>query len=165
MQDRATPEDQDRIELGHLSHDLSFVSRILRAHIVERNAPFFDAHGVAGGEVALLNLIGQNPGISQKGLAEVVVLKKSAITKLVNEMERNGLITRRKEGDDLRVNALHLTEGGQEKLARMRADMDALQSELLAVLSPAERGMLFELMWRLIDGLGGIPLTGHRSKS
>ena len=40
-----------------------------------------------GGQVAVLNLIDLNPGLTQKQLAKIVVLKKSALTKVVNELE------------------------------------------------------------------------------
>lgn len=141
------------LRLGHLETDLSFVTRILRTRIQERNALFYRAHGAAGGEVAVLCLIAMNPGMTQKDLARAVVLKKSALTKLVNEMDAQGLIERRKDCADLRLNALHLTPLGQEHLARMRPEMTALQDALLAPLSPGERGMLFELLWRLVGSL------------
>lgn len=162
MSDGTGPGSQDAIALGQLASDISFVSRILRAHLLERNAPFYEAHGVAAGEVAVLNIIGLNPGISQKSIAKATVLKKSALSKLINEMERSGLIARRKEGEDLRVNALHLTARGEEKLARLRTDMEAQQDVFLSALSPAERAMLFELIWRLIEDLGGISLEDSR---
>ncbi len=151
------PEDpaEAGIRLGHLETDLSFVTRILRTQIQERNARFYRAHGAAGGEVAVLSLIAMNPGMTQKDLARAVVLKKSALTKLVNEMDAQGLIERRKDCADLRLNALHLTPLGQERLARMRPEMTALQEALLAPLSPGERVMLFELLWRLVGSLEG----------
>ena len=76
--------DDSAPHLGHLKEDLSFVSRILRARIASSNESFFADHQVAGGEVAVLNLIGINPGLAQKELAQLVVLRKSALTKLVN---------------------------------------------------------------------------------
>lgn len=144
--------------LGHLAHDISFVTRILRTRILALNEPFFTAHAVVGGEVAVLSLIDLNPGIAQKDLAQMVVLRKSALTKLVNQLERGGLIERRKEDADKRLNALHLTGEGRARLARMRPDIDRLQAELLAPLSPAERAMLFELLWRMIGD--PLDLTG-----
>ena len=137
--------------LGHLNEDISFVTRILRAKILARHEPFLAKHQVANGEVAVLNLIGLNPGLTQKELALAVVLRKSALTKLVNELENRGLIERRKEGDDMRLNALYLTAEGEARLARLRPDMASLQNDLLTPLSQAERAILFELLWRLID--------------
>lgn len=157
-------DNSDRIELGVLAEDISFLSRILRSQIVARNAEIFAKHGVASGEVALLHLIARNPGISQREISRAVVLKKSALTKLVNEMERGGLIDRRKEGDDLRLNALYLTDRGVEKLEGMHGDLEALRQSAVADFSPAERAMLYELLWRLIDGLGGMSVADPDAK-
>lgn len=146
-------EPEAEASFGHLAEDLSFVSRILRTRIHELNEPFFAEHEIAAGEVAVLNLIAINPGISQKSLASAVVLRKSGLTKLVNELERAGFIERRKEGEDRRRNALYLTRVGTERLDRMRPEMEQLKEDILSSLTPGERAMLFELLWRLIDGL------------
>lgn len=139
------------IALGHLEQDLPFVSRLVRARIQAATADVVAVHGAIPGEIALLNLIGLNPGVSQKDLAQRVILKKSALTKLINELESRGLIERRKEDADARLNALHLTQDGSDRLARLRAALDPVQQDLLRPLSPAERAMLFELLWRLVD--------------
>ena len=144
-------EASSNTTLGHLSEDISFVTRILRTKILEANEVFFAKHDVVGGEVAVLNLIDLNPGLTQKDLAKMVVLRKSALTKLVNELEQAGVIERRKEEADKRLNALHLTEAGQARLARIKPDLNKLQDELLGPLSPGERAMLFELLWRIIQ--------------
>lgn len=160
MTDSRAPDGPGQIRLGHLEHDISFVTRILRAHILDRNAALYETHGVAGGAVALLNFIGLNPGVFQKDISRFIVLKKPALTKLLNEMEQQGLIVRRKEGSDRRLTALHLTRRGEEIMARMQPDMAALQGRLLAALSPAEKAMLFELLWRLIGDFGSIDADG-----
>ena len=150
-----TPSPPQDPDLGHLAQDLSFVTRILRAQIAPRAGAVLQSHHIASGEIALLNLIQLNPGISQKDLAGVTVLKKSALTKLVNDLEASGLIERRKEGTDKRVNALYLTPGGTRRLAAISPDLAALQQVLLSGLSAGERVILFELLWRLIDSHGG----------
>jgi len=155
-------ESGGRLDLGHLYSDISFVTRILRSRILEHNESFFAEHEVAGGEVAVLNLIAINPGLSQKDLAQAIVLRKSALTKLVNELECVGLIERRKEAADKRLNALYLTDAGEARVGRMRRDMARLQEELLAPLSPAERAMLFELLWRLVDSASGTSDASNR---
>ncbi len=81
----------------------------------------------------------------------MVVMRKYALTKLVNELEQAGVIERRKEGSDKRLNALYLTREGQSRLANIKPDIAKLQEELLGPLSPGERAMLFELLWRVIQ--------------
>ena len=143
------------VRLGHLALDLSFATRALRACLRTENASFYESHGVEAGGIAILSLIGLNPGISQKELAEAIVLKKSAMTKVVNQMEAQGLIVRRKGEGDKRINALYLTPHGTQHYNSMLSDMLERQSKLLAPLSQAERALFFEMMWRLIDQFEG----------
>lgn len=145
--------DGSEVSLGHLATDISFVTRLLRAQLMEETSGFFEKHGVASGQVALINLIALNPGVSQKELAEAVVLKKSALTKAINELERSGLIERRKGGGDQRYNALHLSAAGEARVAAMKTDMLALQDKILGVLDPTERVQLFDMIWRVIRSL------------
>lgn len=139
------------LNLGHLAEDISFATRVLRTRVARENAHFFQDHDVASGEVAILSLIGLNPGASQKDLADAVVLKKSALTKVVNEMEKSGLIERRKGSGDKRFNTLHLTPVGEAKRETMRVEMAKLQNRLLSALSQTERKELFRMLWRLTD--------------
>jgi len=146
-----------RVTLGPLAEDISFMSRVLRAQIRGETNAFLEKHQVRGGEIVVLNLINHNPGISQNDLAAAVVLKKSAVTQLVNQLEEAGLIERRKGAGDRRVNQLHLTQAGEARRAALLAPMQAQQERLLAPLDAAERARLFELMGRLVDHLAGRP--------
>lgn len=137
------------LTLGFLARDVSFLTRVLRAQIQARNAGFYARHGIAAGEVVVLNLIALNPGVSQNDLAAAVVLKKSAVTKLVNQLEAAGLVERRKPAADLRFNALHLTAQGEARLAVVNAAVDAQRERLLGPLDPGEREQLFALLARL----------------
>ncbi|MCO6381568.1 MAG: winged helix-turn-helix transcriptional regulator [Vannielia sp.] len=141
------------LTLGPLARDLSFATRALRAHLRGHNERVFEEHDVPSGGIAVISLIGLNPGVSQKDLAGAVVLKKSALTKLVNELESTGLIERRKGDGDRRYNAVHLTAEGQKLYDEVMPDITAMQDALLAPLSPAERELYFDLTWRLISHL------------
>lgn len=142
------------VAFGHLERDLFFVTRMLRSRLTRESSPFYDIHGLASGEVVILCLIALNPGLSQTVLADAVVLRKSALTKIVIALEANGLIERRKSGEDLRVNSLHLTHAGRARHAAMMADMRALHDRVLAPLAKKEREQLFALLWRIVDGMG-----------
>ncbi len=144
-----------RVELGYLAKDLSFVSRVLRAHIRSLNADFYRENEAVSGSVALLSLIGLNPGISQNDLAAAVVIKKSAVTKIITEMEQADLVTRQKTKADRRFNALELTDNGQARWRLLKAEMVRQQDRLLAPLDEGERDLLFALLGRLIAHYAG----------
>jgi DNA-binding MarR family transcriptional regulator len=150
---------QGGVELGYLAYDLSFVSRVLRAHIRAQNADFYRENEVVSGSVALLSLIGLNPGISQNALAAAVVLKKSAVTRVISEMEDARLVTRRKTRADRRYNALTLTELGEVRWRQLQEEMRRQQDRLLEPLNEDDRAALFDLLGRLIEHYGTPPET------
>src|SRR5690606_40858379 len=97
---------------------------------------------------AILNLIAINPGLSQNDLAGAVVIKKSAVTKIVKELEARGFVSRRKTSADKRYNAITLTTAGQEKLAGVRARMEEQQRGILSPFTPEAQEQLFALLDR-----------------
>lgn len=158
MSDAGDESTRDKsLRMGHLATDLSFATRALRARLRDRNADFHQSINIESGGIAILNVIGLNPGISQKELAGAIVLKKSAMTKVVNHMEEQGLIERRKTGSDKRFNSLHLTPEGQKRYEGLVSKMITRQDEILSPLSSAERALFFEMMWRLIDSSDSEP--------
>ncbi|SDD61477.1 DNA-binding transcriptional regulator, MarR family [Paracoccus isoporae] len=140
-----------RIQLGFLTRDLTFMSRVLTAHMRSINADFYREHDVMSGSVALLSLIGLNPGISQNDLAAAVVLKKSAVTKILTEMEQRGDVIREKPKFDRRYNALRLSPQGERRWREVRERMIAQREDLLAPLPQRDREKLFKLLGRLVE--------------
>ena len=153
------------VELGPLRENLPFLTRALRAYIRAENAEFYTALDAEQGEIVVLSVIGLNPGMSQNDLAATLVFKKSAITKLVKDLEARGYIERAKSASDRRFNALQLTQEGQKRYARI-SDLIARQNAaFLEPFSAAERAELFGYLNRLYRHLGQRQLqrTGHAS--
>lgn len=144
----------DTVLLGPLRENLPFLTRALRAYIRAENAEFFSDFEAEQGEIVVLSVIGLNPGISQNDLAATLVFKKSAVTKLVKDLEARGLVGRAKVAADKRYNALTLTPLGQSKYERMTARMIAQHEAFLEPFDEAERKTLFSFLNRLYGHLG-----------
>ncbi len=71
------------------------------------------------------------------------------VTRLLNRLERAGLVTRSRASHDKRVVEVGITEKGLELLARMQPVVDAAQERLMSRLSPEELHLLSELLDRL----------------
>ena len=141
------------LQLGHLSENLPFLTRALRAHIRAENAGLYADFDAQQGEIAVISLIGLNPGTSQNDLASTLVLKKSAVTKVIKGLEARGLVEREKVAADKRYNALRLTETGLAKFERINARMAEQHAALVAPFSAAEQKQLFALLNRLLAHL------------
>lgn len=137
------------VNLGTLRKNLPFLTRALRAYIRVENAGFFSGFETEQGEIAVISLIGLNPGISQNDVASTLVLKKSAVTKVIKGLEDRGLVQREKVETDKRFNALTLTREGQDKYHRINVRMTEQHDALLSPFDASERAQLFGLLNRL----------------
>jgi DNA-binding Lrp family transcriptional regulator len=88
----------------------------------------------------MLQVIAANPGLTQNRLAEVMEVDRSAIFKVVNQLEARGLILRAPSDLDRRSNCLRLTEHGQASLARLEARVKAHEADLTKSLTPRRGG-------------------------
>ncbi|MEX1216110.1 MarR family winged helix-turn-helix transcriptional regulator [Saccharospirillum sp.] len=147
--DIPTPSGNGQLELDYLARDLPFLSRVLRSYIRNETANAYQELDVEPGEIAITNLIGINPGISQNDLAAATVLKKPAVTKIVRAMEDKGLVKRERVKTDKRYNALKLTKAGEKRRDAMRQRMESQREALMAVFSDREQTDFFDMMNRL----------------
>lgn len=155
MSDRSENEKAplNTVELDYLGDDLPYLTRVLRACIRAENAEFYQDFGTEPGDIAIINLIGINPGISQNDLAAAVVLKKSAVTKIVKNLEARGIVERRKPDNDKRFNLLTLSEEGEEKRRQLREGMRRQREALLAPFPEEDRTAFLARLRQLCDHL------------
>ncbi|MFD1912174.1 MarR family winged helix-turn-helix transcriptional regulator [Halodurantibacterium flavum] len=146
--------EHQRVVLGPLRENLPFLTRALRAYIRAENADFYQALDAEQGEIVVLSVIKLNPGMSQNELADALVFKKSAVTKLVKDLEARGLVERTKSATDKRFNALQLTDPGEQRYQRISTLIAAQNAALLEPFSETEREALFTYLNRLYVHLG-----------
>jgi DNA-binding MarR family transcriptional regulator len=107
-----------------------------------------NVQGLSPGRLGILVLIDANPGLTQSRLAEAVRRDRSTMVAVLDELEANGLIARRK-GEDRRTNGLWLTRSGRTFLASAMRRVYAHERRFAASLSAKERARLFALLDRL----------------
>jgi DNA-binding MarR family transcriptional regulator len=131
----------DRIEMaGHL---------IRRLH--QQSTQIFQARTQAAGfdltsvQFAALDAVAQQPGIDQASLAATISFDRATIGGVVDRLEQKGLVQRVVSAEDRRARQLRLTPAGKRLLAASRPVVQALQTEILAPLSAAERAAFLAL--------------------
>jgi MarR family transcriptional regulator, temperature-dependent positive regulator of motility len=125
----------DRIKMaGHL---------IRRLH--QQSTQVFQARTQAAGfdltsvQFAALDVIAQQPGVDQASLAAIISFDRATIGGVIDRLENKGLLQRFVNAQDRRARQVHLTPEGEKLLAAIRPVVEALQAEILAPLSRAER--------------------------
>lgn len=88
---------------------------------------------------------------SQNELARHGTMDRSDVVAAINELAGHGYVARDPDPDDRRRNLISLTRAGERQLRRMDRALDAVQDELLAPLSTAEREDLVRLLGRLLE--------------
>lgn len=79
-------------------------------------------------------------------LRERVLVASSSISYVVNELEQDGYIEKRKCSDDKRVTFIHLTRTGREMMERVFPEHENVIQEIMSDLSVDEIKQLTEML-------------------
>lgn len=109
--------------------------------------------GLSGGtgKIATILLVGANPGIRPSVLAHFIRKDRSAMGKLLEQMELNGLIEQRVSPTERRARELFLTPKGQALVQRTRDVVQRQDDDFFAPLSAPEREQLLGLLRKLYE--------------
>ena len=77
-------------------------------------------------------------GVRQKELATAMSVEGPSLVRLLDNLERRGLIERREDESDRRARGIHLTRAGRELAVRAARIGNTLQSRLLAGVPEAD---------------------------
>lgn len=108
-----------------------------------------EQHGATLSQMRLLSLLWAKDGQSQKDLQEELDIAPSSITGLTDLLEERGLVSRRGDCEDGRVNRIWLTATGRAMEQQSRSDLDELEATLTSGFSPEEKALLLGALRRL----------------
>lgn len=105
-------------------------------------------------EAHALGELHRGGAVCQQALADALRLQKSTVSRLVDQLERRGLVTRSTNPADRRSVLLGLTPTGTARAGQLEAARRDLFERLLAGLTPDERRTV-------IDGLTTLEEAAH----
>ncbi|MDP4608463.1 MAG: MarR family transcriptional regulator [Burkholderiaceae bacterium] len=131
----------DRLTMpGHLIRRLQ--QRSTQVYQTQTQAAGFDLTSV---QFAALDAIAQQPSTDQATLAATISFDRATIGGVIDRLEQKGLVQRVVSAHDRRARLLTITAAGQQLLASCRPVVEALQADILAPLSAAERATFVAL--------------------
>ena len=143
-------------ELGAWRGMLRVHAALLRALDAELDA----AHGLPLTSYDVLIYLQRAPGkrLRMAELADSVLLSRSGVTRLVDRLEREGLLVRDSCMDDGRGLYAVLTDKGEELLERARpTHLEGVRERFLRHFSDDELGTLAGFWERVLPGAVGAP--------
>ncbi|MFJ1752107.1 MarR family winged helix-turn-helix transcriptional regulator [Kitasatospora sp. NPDC088134] len=135
----------------------AFLLAQLGAHAADRFAERIAALDLTPAQAGLLRLLVQQPGRSQRELADALGMPPSRFVPFADGLEQRGLIERRRNAEDRRLYALHLTPDGLALLARLRETALAHEQDVTQSLTPEEHAQLTTLLGRIATQQGLTP--------
>ena len=100
-------------------------------------------------DCAAVNFIGHAPGLSVDEIAAVMALSQPAAVRLVERLERDGLVEKR-PGENHKTLALHLTSAGRAFRRRLLSERYARIDALLDALDVREREQFEYLLEKML---------------
>jgi DNA-binding MarR family transcriptional regulator len=135
----------------HCAALLDYLARRMRTAGLEVLAPL----GLRSRHVLTLTVLRDHGASSQIHLAEVLDIDRTNLVGLLNELEHDGLIERRRSAQDRRRHDVVLTATGRERLAAAELRLGVAEDVVLAALSTEQREELYALLARATGGLAG----------
>lgn len=127
----------------------SFLAKRVGIIAKEKTVAAFEDAGAMPFTYPVLALLGQGACTTQAAIADALRYDRSYLVGLLDELERDGLIERRRDTHDRRRHVVTLTAAGERELLRLRKIVHDVDSELLAPLSSSERKTLQGLLAKL----------------
>jgi DNA-binding MarR family transcriptional regulator len=116
-------------------------------HKVDRaSAEHLSTYGLSVGQFDVLAQVGAREGITQKELAEKLLVTKSNVCQILGRMEERGLVSRRQEG---RAKHLFLTKEGRRLFEEVVPSQEELIDRLLSSVPPEDHDLLSKTLGRL----------------
>lgn len=101
------------------------------------------------GKISTLLLVGANPGIRPSVVAHYITKDRSAMVRLLDQLQAAGLIEQRVSVSERRARELYLTPAGHELRSKVQAVALGQNEAFFAALSAAERRTLLGLLKKL----------------
>lgn len=133
---------------------LAFLLVQLGMHGARRFGERLQPLGLEQRQAGMLVRLAANEGQSQQAIAAMLGVNATRMVFLVDELEKLGLVQRRRNPEDRRSHALYLTDPGRAALAQVQAVAAEHEQQMSAGLTAAERKELIGLLRRVADTQG-----------
>ncbi|WP_448534842.1 MarR family winged helix-turn-helix transcriptional regulator [Pseudothermotoga sp.] len=127
-----------------------FVIQRLHFHILHRE---LEKHGIHPGQPPMIMIISKHEGMTQNQIAEKLNLRPATVAIMLRRMEKAGLIHRKQDENDRRIQRVYLTEKGRSHCEFLKEQMQRIESIATQGFSEEEKLQLANLLDRIIANL------------
>ena len=140
---------QPALDFGALTEMVGYQLRRANDVATRRYFAVLADTGVTPGQIGVLTLIANNPGLTQSALSKGIGVDRSTMVAVIDRLEKLELVTRDRSTEDQRAYCLRLTARGTDLMGTLLQRLHGLEDELLTKMSIQERATLVQLLHRL----------------
>jgi len=142
----AARNGQAAIDLGVLEQHLGYLIRRFQVWVFQDFIRTLESIDIRPAQYSVLVVIGANPGLSQSDLADTLGVERARLVRLLDLLEKRGLMRRLPSPRDRRSHALQLTSEGQKILKKAKALAAAHEARLTEKLGAEPRAAMLEYL-------------------
>jgi DNA-binding MarR family transcriptional regulator len=147
-----TPElSSDQRLPAELVASTSFLLKRLGFAAKERGMAAYQDTGLHPYHYGVLLVLDEGSRDTQGSIADALGYDRGQLVGLLDELEEQGLVERKRDPTDRRRHIVRLTPEGKKALRRLRALAKQLEDDFLTPLSDEERQALHALLLRLAE--------------
>lgn len=137
---------------SEFAYFLTFKLDLIKSEMISRaNAVYRPAFGLDVRSLRVLRIICDAPGITATTLREQTLIEKTLLSKLVADLIERKLVRRSIHPDDARHFQLSPTAAGKRTRAASDELGQSLETEMLSMLSSADREELNRIVDKLVE--------------
>ncbi len=129
-----------------LVNSTAFLLKRLGAAAKEQWLEAYEATGLGPHHHAVLALLAESPPETQGGIADTLGYDRGQLVGILDELEEQGLVERRRDPNDRRRHTVRITPEGKRMHAKLRALTERLETEFFADLDDGQRSELHALL-------------------
>ncbi|MGV2289308.1 MarR family transcriptional regulator [Trinickia sp. YCB016] len=148
----ALPKELSEYQMGEsVGYLIARVKSVMSNMVTQRTMAEL---GITSTQASILFMVASGRCLVAAELARDYGIDASAVTRLIDRLEKRGLLTRVRSNEDRRVVRLALTPEGYELAARMPEIFTTVLDKLLAGFTPEEVGFLKSMLRRVLVNNG-----------
>jgi DNA-binding MarR family transcriptional regulator len=97
----------------------------------------------------VLAVLAEGAKETQATIADTLDLDRSQLVGILDELEEQGLVERRRDQTDRRRHMVNITPAGEKQIVKMRAMIKGLEDSMFGALSSEERASLQDCLQRI----------------
>lgn len=135
-----------------MKHNEDVLDHVVRLMRMTRRHSMGGRHHSHSSE-RLLMILKDNPNLSSREIAELLDVRPSSLSEMLDRLEENGLAERTRDAQDSRVVRVSLSPKGLQELARNVEQMKQSRQNFAACFSETEKEQFCDLCDKLIEHL------------